>query len=291
MAAVPTLPFVVLRAHRPCSVNDIINAQATEPQNASLPGGSSPSSLNHRAPPGSSSLDESRPLATTPAGTGTSTSLITPDILRPRSESMGGGAMNIIPGSTAAMATTLPIATLLSSATHSWTIQPQVHYIFENDPLEMDILGSIPRSRCITLDLDPRSGSIKNVESFLPNLQVMDVKLVTSHAAASTSSSSMASLNTPIVNPVTQQTIDGQNAIHTGSGSSHPMTLGRTGSSEALQSSFTISTGTSRMVRGSSGRSLLDHATDTDSQTIKGMGKDWGLVIEAVQVEENGVER
>ncbi|KAF9968606.1 hypothetical protein BGZ70_001736 [Mortierella alpina] len=77
------------------------------------------------------------------------------------------------------------------------TLHPQVHYIFENDPLESDILESVPKSRSITLDFDPRTGTIGNVESFLTHLQVMDVKLVPFQAtlpSLSTSSSS-TSLN------------------------------------------------------------------------------------------------
>ncbi|KAF8943966.1 hypothetical protein BGZ47_004809 [Haplosporangium gracile] len=59
-------------------------------------------------------------------------------------------------------------------------LHPQVHYIFENDPLETEILESIPKSQCITMDFDPRSGVIKNVESYLTQLQVIDVRLVQS---------------------------------------------------------------------------------------------------------------
>lgn len=125
----------------------------------------------------------------------------------------------------------------------------------------------------------------------MPNLQVMDVKMVTSQLAPPTSSP-LGSLNTLAT------TADGQSGNNTntppGSGSSHgyPTTLGRTGSSGTLplQSSITHSTAASKMVRGSSDRSLVNQAADGDSHSIKGMTKDWGIVIEAVEAEEKTME-
>ncbi|OAQ36613.1 hypothetical protein K457DRAFT_131812 [Linnemannia elongata AG-77] len=73
-----------------------------------------------------------------------------------------------------------PTNTPMSTTVQTRTLHPQVHYIFENDPLETEILESIPKSQCITMDFDPRSGVIKNVESYLTQLQVMDVRLVQS---------------------------------------------------------------------------------------------------------------
>lgn len=256
MAAAPTLPFVVLRAHKPYSVDDIVSAAE---QDASLPGRSSPSLTSTNTPR---------------SGTGN-------DVY----------SAHEIPGATG--------VTTPSPAIHTRTIHPQVHYIFEDDPQEMDIMASIPRSRCITLDLDPRSGSITNVESFLPNLQVMDVKFVTSQAVMGTSSSSSASLNAP-ANSTASQAADGRSstsvsntAIGIGSSGGNPMALGRTGSSEALplQSSFTTSAAASRMVRGSSDRSLVNQTMDGDNQGAKGSTREWGLVVEAVEVEENSIER
>ncbi|KAF9103445.1 hypothetical protein BGX29_003360 [Mortierella sp. GBA35] len=83
-------------------------------------------------------------------------------------------------GTTASpLAATAPTTNTYTNASiQTRTLHPQVHYIFEDDPLESEILESIPKSQCITMDLDPRSGTIKNVESFLTQLQVMDVKLV-----------------------------------------------------------------------------------------------------------------
>ncbi|KAF9352622.1 hypothetical protein BGX34_012061 [Mortierella sp. NVP85] len=271
MAAAPTLPFVVLRAHKPYSVDDIVSEAE---QNPSFPGRSSPSSLNSRAPLRSSIPDVSSLASSNTPRSGPNNDTYT---------------TNDIPGSTGAPSTSSP------STIHARTIHPQVHYIFENDPLEMDILASIPRSRCITLDLDPRSGSIKNVESFLPNLQVMDVKLVTSQAAMATSSGSSASLTAT-------QTADGQGGSSTsntasgiGPGGGNLMMLGRTGSSEALplQSSFTASAASAasaRMVGGSSERSLVNQAVDGDNQGIKGTIKEWGLVIEAMEMDEISTE-
>ena len=270
MAAAPTLPFVVLRAHKPYSVDDIVSEVE---QNPSFPGRSSPSSLNSRAPLRSSIPDVSSLTSSNTPRSGPNNDTYT---------------TNDIPGSTGATAP----STSSPSTIHARTIHPQVHYIFENDPLEMDILASIPRSRCITLDLDPRSGFIKNVESFLPNLQVMDVKLVTSQAAMTTSSGSSASLTAT-------QTADGQGGSSTsntatgiGPGGGNLMMLGRTGSSEALplQSSFTASAA-ARMVRGSSDRSLVNQAVDGDNQGVKGTTKEWGLVIEAMEMDEISTER
>jgi len=70
------------------------------------------------------------------------------------------------------------------------------------------------------------------------------------------------------------------------------MMLGRTGSSEALplQSSFTASAA-ARMVRGSSDRSLVNQAVDGDNQGVKGTTKEWGLVIEAMEMDEISTER
>ncbi|KAK3838294.1 MAG: hypothetical protein JOS17DRAFT_729585 [Linnemannia elongata] len=73
-----------------------------------------------------------------------------------------------------------PTNTFIPATVQARTLHPQVHYIFENDPLETEILESVPKSQCITMDFDPRSGVIKNVESYLTQLQVMDVRLVQS---------------------------------------------------------------------------------------------------------------
>ncbi|KAG0340443.1 hypothetical protein BG004_006406, partial [Podila humilis] len=74
------------------------------------------------------------------------------------------------------------------TSVRSRIVHPQIHYIFENDPLETELLESVPKSRCITLDLDPKTGVVSNVESFLTGLQVMDVKLVSTLSSAPSTS-------------------------------------------------------------------------------------------------------
>jgi hypothetical protein len=45
------------------------------------------------------------------------------------------------------------------------------------------------------------------------------------------------------------------------------------------------------MVRGSSDRSLVNQAVDGDNQGVKGTTKEWGLVIEAMEMDEISTER
>ncbi|CAO3573168.1 unnamed protein product [Mortierella alpina] len=182
------------------------------------------------------------------------------------------------------------------------TLHPQVHYIFENDPLENEILESVPKSRSITLDFDPRTGTIRNVESFLTHLQVMDVKFVPFQAtlpSLSTSSSS-TSLNSMVSGIHSQH--------HTAGGESQQQqqqqqqqhrnttapTLGRTNSSGASSINSSMTKSATKMTRRPSERSLGNPAGTGGEVEDKaqagiagggGAGKDWTLVINAVEVD------
>ncbi|KAF8940032.1 hypothetical protein BGZ58_007962 [Dissophora ornata] len=293
MTAVPTLPFVVLKAHKPWPHSDNISTTAT-------------SQVPNLA------LTASLPAATS-AGLGTgaiaSSSPMSPNILR--TGSIGHMPSSPNPANISGSLGTSSPGPSIPSVIQTRTLHPQVHYIFENDPLEHDILESIPKSRCITLDLDPRSGSIKNVESFLTDLQVMDVKLVLFQAALTTSStsSSLNSLaanmtmnnNNNVSNSVQQQGNDG----HGGGGSNHTTAMGKVTSPGASSLQFSATISTTRMTRHPSERSLVSQIGEGDSQSIKSAksedkvptptnstgAKDWTLVIETVEVDERDQER
>ncbi|KAF9398714.1 hypothetical protein BGX21_007378 [Mortierella sp. AD011] len=275
MAAVPTLPFVVLKAHKPCSASDILDAAAA-------------------ANPSTDALQP--PLSTVAAMNGAS-SPISPSISRT-------GSMNRIPSmqrlrsDSNTLRDSATASGSLALATKTRTIHPQVHYIFEDDPLESEILESIPKSRYITLDLDPRTGTIKNVESFLTNLQVMDVKLMPFQSALTTSSST-SSLNPFTVNVSGSGNINGvqtNDSDSSGSAGNLNPAFGKAGSSgpSSLQSSMTVSA--SKMGGRLSERGLANQPgaggesvknDERTSATANTAGsKDWTLVIDAVEVEE-----
>ncbi|KAG0304074.1 hypothetical protein BGZ98_005951 [Dissophora globulifera] len=315
MAAVPTLPFVVLNAHRPYSASDIIDAAvaaasstpAHNPGHVSTGGRSSSSSL----------LSLKAPLRTVTAGAGSSevapistsplpiaSGLVASPPISPSIGSKPGTSSSPAPVPISSLPSSLsPPSAVPLSEIQTRTLHPQVHYIFENDPLENEILESIPKSRCITLDLDPRSGVIKNVESFLTNLQVMDVKLVPFQAALTTPSlsSSINSLTTA-ANPQQQQLDDGNK--NTGFST---QALGKAGLSGPSSLQNSISTSTAKMSRLPSDRNLTNQSGDGDSQSIKSVknddkaaaastptnvsgAKDWTLVIEAVEIDEGDQE-
>ncbi|KAG0070678.1 hypothetical protein BGZ90_012550 [Linnemannia elongata] len=239
-AAVPTLPFVTLLAHKPSAPHEILAATTaiTSPPTPAVPiagrigvggggggGGGGPnataattmtrsSSSVSLHPPrsGSSDISHLRSASSSAgltagggvgvgiSGSGTSLSaggrLMSVGMLR---SSTAPVPQHHNPPTTATTSTTTTTAvttstssgipsaltdlstnTPMSTTVQTRTLHPQVHYIFENDPLETEILESIPKSQCITMNFDPRSGVIKNVESYLTQLQVMDVRLVQS---------------------------------------------------------------------------------------------------------------
>ncbi|KAI1319206.1 hypothetical protein EDD11_004600 [Mortierella claussenii] len=299
MAAVPTLPFVLLKVHKPSSTSEILAADAaaaaaaasssSTPATTGAPR-SSTSYLSHSPRPKTHPADvEAAPLS--PASGGGTGALLSLDTSRTTS-----GVSQTFPPLGATSATTAPVAPQLpSSSIQSRTIHPQVHYIFENDPLESEILESIPKSRCITLDLDPKTGTIKNVESFLTSLQVMDVKLEpfqitpgdgssgggggggvsnkpTATVMSSFSSASTHSLGRNAVggsnnslNNTSRIAVQAMDAGRVVDNSSVPalVALRRTHSSGAssVQSSMTISA--TRMARQPSDKSLVNHASGT----------------------------
>ncbi|KAG0252848.1 hypothetical protein BG011_006713 [Mortierella polycephala] len=303
MATAPTLPFVVLKAHKPSSANDIITAGIGQ--------SSSSSSLS---PPRPTPLDfslTSTPPSSTAAGTtaasNTSGSQLPDTIINnaPAQQASWPSTHSRNNSLTAPATTTNTTTTAFGTPLESTTIQtrtlhPQVHYIFEDDPLEAEILESIPRSRCITLDLDPRLGTVKNVESFVSHLQVMDVKLVPFQPAPPGSSSSSLSLNSPAGN---NSANDGQ--IGSATTITRP-TVVRTASpgSSSIQSIMSTSTKLKRQpsenklgnlmdVGGSGSGGGVNSETDgqdlrkADASSIGTAAKDWMLVIEAVESDEN----
>ncbi|KAF9998955.1 hypothetical protein BGZ79_007388 [Entomortierella chlamydospora] len=292
MAAVPTLPFVVLKAHKPCSASDILDAAA-----AAQSSNFSPSQgLTQASRSASTDAAQPPPLSTVVAMNGAPTP-ISPSISR--TESMNHiPSMQRLRSDSNTLRDSATASGSLALATKTRTIHPQVHYIFEDDPLESEILESIPKSRYITLDLDPRTGTIKNVESFLTNLQVMDVKLMPFQSALTTSSST-SSLNPFTINVSGSGNINGvqtNDSESSGSAGNLNPASGKVGSSgpSSLQSSMTVST--SKMggrlserglanQSGAGGESVKnDERTSTAPNTVG--SKDWTLVIDAVEVEE-----
>ncbi|KAG0043695.1 hypothetical protein BGZ83_011127 [Gryganskiella cystojenkinii] len=164
----PTLPFVVLRAHKPGSAEDIQAQRVVAPPSMKYESDSRTSPFQ----PSSAVAPSSKPSS-----------------LKKSSSALSSGASikTVSSGSSdAAKQTPVTKASTLGSISPSpspstvvyhqtRTLTSHVHYLFENDPLEAEILESIPKSRCITLDLDPQSGMISHVESYMPELQVMDV--------------------------------------------------------------------------------------------------------------------
>ncbi|KAF9976220.1 hypothetical protein BGZ75_000287 [Mortierella antarctica] len=264
----------------------------------SSPGGTRPnSSVNHtHSLPGSSST---RARADSVAAAMMS-STIPPPPPSSSSSSLSGPA-----AATAVRAISSPSSNSSSSAPSTLqvrTLHPQVHYIFENDPLETEILESVPKSRSITLDFDPRTGSIRNVESFLTDLQVMEVKLVPFQAtlpalSTSSSSTSLNSIMGGIHNSTSTNTVGGesqQQQQQQQHRSTTAPTLGRTNSSGASSIHSSMTTSATKMTRRPSERSLGNHAgtggegedkTQAGVAAGGGAGKDWTLVINAVEVD------
>ncbi|KAG0245232.1 hypothetical protein BGW41_002701 [Actinomortierella wolfii] len=88
------------------------------------------------------------------------------------------------------------------AAIQTRTIHPQVHYVFaDDDPQASSLLSQLPKQRTISLHLDPTTGLITNVDSFIPEFQITSIQAVpvpspnTPSSAFQTSSSS-ASLST-----------------------------------------------------------------------------------------------
>ncbi|KAF9290934.1 hypothetical protein BGZ68_005674 [Mortierella alpina] len=254
------------------------------------PGGTRPnSSVNHtHSLPGSSST---RARADSAATAMVSSTLPTPS----SGPALGGATSSPPAGGNSSSSNSSGPSTLQIR-----TLHPQVHYIFENDPLETEILESVPKSQSITLDFDPRTGTIKNVESFLTHLQVMDVKLVPFQATlpALSTSSSATSLNSMMGgvnhNSVNVAGGDSQQQPHR---SATAPTLGRTNSSGASSINSSMTTSATKMTRRPSERSLGNHTGtggegDDKTQAAAaggggggGAGKDWTLVINAVEVD------
>ncbi|KAG0066691.1 hypothetical protein BGZ89_006990 [Linnemannia elongata] len=180
----------------------------------------------------------------------------------------------------------------MSTTVQTRTLHPQVHYIFENDPLESEILESIPKSQCITMDFDPRSGVIKNVESYLTQLQVMDVRLVQSfgqevqqgQVQGVTLGGSSSSLSPPSASAT-------GTGVGTGGGAGTLLARTNSLSSSTLQSSFKTSRrSTDKGTRGDASVSD-DKSSSSATTTATTMAtKDWTLVIDAVELDRRDQE-
>ncbi|KAF9345628.1 hypothetical protein BGX26_002932 [Mortierella sp. AD094] len=297
----PILSHSLLKAHKPCSASDILDAAAAANSSPTSAAIMAAQSSNFSPSQGltqalrSTSTDAAplilSPLSTVAATNGAS-SPISPSISRT-------GSMNHIPSmqrlrsDSNTLRDSATTSGSLALMTQTRTIHPQVHYIFEDDPLESEILESIPKSRYITLDLDPRTGTIKNVESFLTNLQVMDVKLVPFQSALTTSSST-SSLNPLTINVSGSGNINAiqiNDSDNSGSAGNLNPALGRVGSSgpSSLQSSMTVGGRLSERglanQSGGGGESIKNDERMPTTPNAAGP-KDWTLVIEAVEVEE-----
>lgn len=212
MSGIPSLPYVVLKCHKPLLASDILSQSHDSPDNA------------HQT--------------------------------RHTSTGSAVGSPN------------------LQTAVHTRTIHPMIHYIFDNDPLEAAILENVPKSRCITLDLDPKSGMVTNVESFLTELQVMEVKLVSTSSAVSTSTPS-SDIFSPSVNAIEEAT-DGRGTTKAGS----PSYI-ESGSKDLARTKVTASSSSIDKGLGKS-----DEGVGTASPS-----KNWTLMIDAVEVDDRNHER
>ncbi|KAF9149048.1 hypothetical protein BG015_009186 [Linnemannia schmuckeri] len=157
-----------------------------------------------------------------------------------------------------------------SSSVQTRTLHPHIHYIFESDPLETEILESIPKSQCITMDFDPRSGVVKNVESYLTQLQVMDVRLVQSFGQ------------------------EGQGALGGPSSSLSPPSASASGTGMGTGSGG-VDAGVGAVSTSSSASSLKATTTTTTgtgggATTATVASKDWTLVIDAVELDRRDQE-
>ncbi|KAF9330854.1 cell division cycle- protein [Podila minutissima] len=159
------------------------------------------------------------------------------------------------------------------TAVHTRTIHPTIHYIFDNDPLEATILENVPKSRCITLDLDPKTGMVTNVESFLTGLQVMDVKLISLSSTLSTSTPS-STVFSPSANAIEEAT-GGRETTKAGSPSSV-----ESGSKDLARAKVTASSSST-----DKGLGKIDEGVGTSSS-----GKNWTLTIDAVEVDDSNHE-
>ncbi|KAF9924719.1 hypothetical protein FBU30_005358 [Linnemannia zychae] len=223
-------------------------------------------------------------------------------------------------------AESLPLtnASLQSSAIQARILHPQVHYIFENDPLEAEILDSIPKSQSIFMDFDPRSGGIKNVESYLTHLQVMDIRLVQSYGqsqqqgvmvkgggGSTTSLSSSASNNNALTtsSPTGAGEFGSNSTVDKGASQAPSAAVSQPSpssflTSSTLQSSFRTSRRSTEKCLDDRGASVLpstassastsgpaaNTATTTPAAIVRSASKDLTLVIDAVELDQRDQE-
>ncbi|KAF9200921.1 hypothetical protein BGZ49_008852 [Haplosporangium sp. Z 27] len=297
MAAVPTLPFVVVKAHKPYSASDILDtATTTTSPPTTLTAITAAQSSNFSNLQGQTVQANNPSL---PTATGSSSS-ISPNTSRTGSMNQIVSTQRHNSDSSTPRDSAPQLPQTYPPSIHTRTIHPQVHYIFEDDPLESEILESIPKSRCITLDLDPRSGTIKNVESFLTNLQVMDIKLVPFQDALTTSSTS--SLNSMANNATVQIN---ESDIAAGGGNQNTG-LTKVNSSGPSSLQLSMATSTSRTGgrlsekgpanQSGGGESDIQKSVKNDerSPTVlnsAGPPKDWTLIIDAMEIEDKDQDR
>ncbi|KAG0268345.1 hypothetical protein DFQ27_006968 [Actinomortierella ambigua] len=88
-----------------------------------------------------------------------------------------------------------------AGAIQTRTIHPQVHYVFaDDDPQASNLLSQLPKARTISLHLDPATGRISGVDSFIPEFQITNIRAIpvpspntpSSTLQASASSSSLS---------------------------------------------------------------------------------------------------
>ncbi|KAF9437500.1 hypothetical protein BGZ76_000496 [Entomortierella beljakovae] len=307
MSGVPALPTVVVKAHKPYSPDDILDAAVTtssttttSPTSAALIAAQYTSLQQGQSQPHRSFSTDSVPFVLSPLSTTTTAGIGASSPISPNVTRSGSSSQNVSSPKPSNDSNTSkdPISTTpVPSMIRTRTIHPQVHYIFEDDPLENEILDSIPKSRCITLDLDPKSGAIKNVESFLTDLQIMDIKLTPTQPSLPTTSSSSSSLNS-LMNNTGGNTNTGQTNDHENNGANNPnlnLATRRVGSSgpSSLQSSMTtsiskLSRGAAHQTSGGGGENDTQKNAKSEekhpSSTVN--VKDWTLVIDALEVED-----
>ncbi|KAG0238350.1 hypothetical protein BGW42_005583 [Actinomortierella wolfii] len=199
----PSLPLVVIKAQKPSSIQEIrdqallttrdVHTTATATTTTTAAAATSAATPGSRRSASISSDNNQHPQQHLP---------LHDDIPPSIASSMAAlAATSSSPSNADRMSSpSSPLPPLAAIQTR--TIHPQVHYVFaDDDPQASSLLSQLPKQRTISLHLDPATGLITNVDSFIPEFQITSIQAVpvpspnTPSSAFQTSSSS-ASLST-----------------------------------------------------------------------------------------------
>ncbi|KAF9979369.1 hypothetical protein BGZ73_000063 [Actinomortierella ambigua] len=195
----PSLPLVVIKAQKPSSIQEIRDGAllmargATTSTTTTIPTAAATSTGgSHRRP----SIDSHHytPQEDIPPRVASSiAALATPSSPTP--------SHHDTTQSPSASSSSL-LTSFSPAAIQTRTIHPQVHYVFaDDDPHASNLLSQLPKERTISLHLDPATGRISEVDSFIPEFQIMSVRAIpvpsptTPSSNLQTSASSSSSLS------------------------------------------------------------------------------------------------